>query len=78
MIEHWHTLSREIVESPSSKIFESHLDMALVNLLQMFLLDQEDWTRQPPEMPSNLNYSVILSTHHPLHSEHNSPSFSTT
>jgi len=29
--EHWHRLHREIVESPSLKIFKSHLEMVLGN-----------------------------------------------
>lgn len=30
---HWHRLPRNVVESPSLKIFKSHLDRALGNLL---------------------------------------------
>ncbi|KFV49759.1 hypothetical protein N341_12784, partial [Tyto alba] len=29
--EHWHRLTREVVESPSLEIFKSHLDMILGN-----------------------------------------------
>ena len=31
--EHWHGLLREVVESPSLEIFQSHLDMVLGNWL---------------------------------------------
>ncbi|GAB0182555.1 hypothetical protein GRJ2_000720800 [Grus japonensis] len=31
--EHWHRLPREVVESPSLKIFKTHLDVILCNLL---------------------------------------------
>jgi len=31
--ENWHKLPREVVDSPSLAIFESHLDMVLFNLL---------------------------------------------
>lgn len=31
--EHWHKLPREVVESHSLRIFRSHLDMILDNLL---------------------------------------------
>ena len=31
--EHWHRLPREVVESPSLEILESHLDMVLASWL---------------------------------------------
>ena len=31
--EHWHRLPREVVESPSMKIFKTHLDAYLCDLL---------------------------------------------
>lgn len=34
-------------------------DTVLGNLVWVTLLEQEGWTRQPPEILSNLNYSVI-------------------
>lgn len=34
---------------------------SLGNWLQVALLEQSGWTRWFPEVPSNLNYSVILS-----------------
>ena len=41
----------EILSNPS---------MTLGNLLQVTLFEQEGWTRQPPEVLSNLSCSVIL------------------
>ena len=32
--EHWNRLPREVVESPSMRVFETHLDAYLCNLLQ--------------------------------------------
>jgi len=43
--EHWHRLSKEVVESQSSEIFRSHLDMVLGSRLWVALLEQEGWTR---------------------------------
>jgi len=40
--EHWHRLSRGVVESPSLKIFKNHPDMVLGNQLQMALFEQGD------------------------------------
>lgn len=43
----------------SLKIFKSHLGMVLSNLIYATLLEQMGLTRQPPEVPSILNHSVI-------------------
>jgi len=58
--EHWHRLRREAVESLLLEIFKSHLNMILGSLLWVALLEQAHWSRQLPEVPSNLNHSVIL------------------
>ena len=34
VMEHWNTLPREVVESPSTGIFKTHVDAYLCNLLQ--------------------------------------------
>ena len=46
--------------SPSLETFKSCLDMVLGNWLQVALLEQEAWTRCPPEVPSNLKQPVTL------------------
>ena len=33
VMEHWHRLPREVVESPSMEIFKTHLDADLYDLL---------------------------------------------
>jgi len=33
VMEHWHRLPREVVESPSLEIFKPHLDKVLCSLL---------------------------------------------
>lgn len=38
--EHWHRLTRETMESPSSEIFKRQLDAVLGNWLQTDLLEQ--------------------------------------
>ena len=43
--EPWNRLPREVVESPSLKIFKTRLDKVLSSLLQVTLLWQEGWTR---------------------------------
>ena len=43
--EHWHRLPREVVESPSLKIFETRLDTVMGNQLWVVLLEQGSWTR---------------------------------
>ena len=58
--EHWHRLPREVVESPSLEVLRSRLDRVLGNQLWVTLLEQQGWTRRLPEVPPNLNQSVIL------------------
>jgi len=41
--EHWSRLPREVVESPSTEIFKTHLDAFLCNLLWLTAL-AGDWT----------------------------------
>jgi len=60
VMEPWNRLPRDVVESPSLKIFKTHLDVVLCSLLQVTLLQQEGWTRWPTEVPSNPYHSVIL------------------
>lgn len=60
VLEHWHRLPRETVESPHSEIFRKHLQMVLDSLFCVFLREQRAWTRCPTEIISNLNHSVIL------------------
>lgn len=52
--ERLHRLPRDVGESPSLEI------VALGNWVQVALLEQWAWTRQSPDIPSNLNYSVIV------------------
>jgi len=42
--EHWHRLLRQVVESPSSEIFKSHLETVLDNQLSVALFEQGGWT----------------------------------
>jgi len=53
-------LRREVVESPSAEMLKTHLYTALGNWLWVALLEQRRWTRWHPEVPSNLNHSVVL------------------
>jgi len=50
VMEPWHTLPREVVESPSLEIFKTRLDAVLCSLLWVTLLQD----------PSNPKHSVIL------------------
>lgn len=51
--KHWHSLLREVVESPSLEKVTSNFG----NQLLVALLEQRGWTRWPPEAPSS---SAIL------------------
>lgn len=50
----------ECLWSRSSEVFQSQLDMDLDNWLKVALCEQGGWMREPPEVPSNPNHSVIL------------------
>lgn len=58
---HWHSMPRELMEFPPWK---SHLDLVLGNMLEVSLLEQGGWTSRHPEIPSNLNQSVISCVPH--------------
>jgi len=45
VMEHWHRLPREVVESLSLEIFKTRLGKILCSLLWVTLLRQEGWTR---------------------------------
>jgi len=45
LIEHWNRLPRDVLGSPSLETFKTFLDMFLCDLIQVFLLQQGDWTR---------------------------------
>lgn len=53
-------LPRKVVESPTLKMFKTHLDACLCNLLQVTLPGQGSWTKWSPQGPSNPNDSVTL------------------
>jgi len=57
-MEHRHRLPRGCGAS-SLEIFQSHLDIGLATLLCMSLLEQELGCMDP-EVPSNLNHTVML------------------
>jgi len=44
VMQHWHRLPREVVESPSLEVFKTHLDAVLCSLLWVTLLRQGGWT----------------------------------
>ena len=56
--EHWYRLPRGCGVS-SLEIFHSHVDVDLGILLWVFPLEQEVVQRDP-DVPSNLNHSLIL------------------
>ncbi|KAK4829556.1 hypothetical protein QYF61_005225 [Mycteria americana] len=58
VVKRWNRLPREVVKSPPVEILKTQLDIALSNLLYLTLLEQEGWTRQSQEAPSNLNDPV--------------------
>ena len=45
VIKQWDRLPREVVDSPTLEMFQSHMVIVLGNWLQMTLLEQGDWTR---------------------------------
>lgn len=53
--EHWHRLPREVVESLSSEVIKTQLDMILGNQLWVLLLEQHQVTSEnsflPPPLP---------------------------
>ena len=58
MVKHRSRLTREVVLSPSLEIFINNKTPD--PCLKLVLLWVEDWTRWHPDIPSNLNYFVIL------------------
>jgi len=48
-----------VVECPFVEIFKTQLNMVLGNLPWLPLLEQGGWTRWSPEVPANLNHSVM-------------------
>lgn len=57
--EHWHRLTRKVLESPSREIFKNHLDTVLWHVLWDDLA-WAGWTRCPPVVPSNHTHPSIL------------------
>jgi len=45
VMEHWHSLPREVINSPSLEIFKTHVDDVLCSLLWVTLLQQAVSTR---------------------------------
>ena len=45
VMEHWHSLPREVINSPSLEIFKTHVDDVLCSLLWVTLLQQGVSTR---------------------------------
>jgi len=62
VVNHRHTLPREVVNVPSLETFKTRLDGALSNLtkLKMSLLTAGSWTRWPSKVPSNPNHSMKI------------------
>jgi len=56
--EHWHGLPRKAVETPSTEVYKSHLDVVLARLLWVSVLEQR-LDQMDPEVPSNLGHSGI-------------------
>lgn len=52
--------TRGVVESPSLEISKPQMNTALRACFRWPCLEQRGWSRWPPEVPSNLNHSVIL------------------
>ena len=48
-------LLREAVKSPSLEIFRTQLDSTPSSQMELVLLGEEHWTRQPPKVLSSLN-----------------------
>lgn len=55
VIKHWNRLPREIVETSSWEIFRTSVSMVLRNLLELTLIEQQDWTRWSQNVPTKLN-----------------------
>lgn len=49
-----------------ARLYKTPLDMALSNLLVVTLLWAGGWTRQPPEVPTNLYPSVVRGLPEPM------------
>lgn len=61
--ETWQVLSKpqEIVEYCAGLLPSKNcLETVLSNWIWMSLLEEGDWTRWPPDVPSNLNHSMVL------------------
>lgn len=58
--EHWHTLPRKGVETPSMQTLKGHKEMVLGNYLRVALLEQGGGMRWLLEVPCLLSHSLIL------------------